>query len=353
MPMGWAMAISILASALRHARDSWRGQLALLLVGALVASVVETIGVAQGFVLPAAMLALVAAAVRAAARQPTQVAVFAPRLASQLVLALAPVALVGLATLQLASSLEVVGLLLIVVMFPLAIASALVALLATTAVVRGDRDWMPRVAMRVLRVRPLGLLGAFIVGCVALALVAVPVMLVGFVLTSLLGPLGMIGLGIASAAVVPLTGCWALAAWKQAGGEEILAASAAAAAAATVARAEAAPDLAAAFGLGATPWVAGPSWNAQLQPGAPWGTWVQLPAASEVALQVSWSGSLAPQLAIGREDGTWTVPIQLVEPGALVPMMLLAGNSYLQLTGFDPGVQAIAVVLHARASAAA
>lgn len=360
-----SMATSVLASALRHARDSWLGQLGVLALGAVVFTVVSAAtgmgglgGQALGGMV--ATVLLLASAVRAADLQEDELSIerllgelaelagLAPRLLAQVGLSAGPVLVVGFLVLELAGALPLVGLLLMPVAFAVAVASAPVALLSIVGVTRGDLHWWPMYGWHALRTQPGRMLLTTLVGAVVTAMAAVPVVLMGFVVTATAGPLGMLGLGLASASIGPLAGCWALALWEHVGYDG-----------ATTARAEpAAPagiqaHAAAAFAAPEAPWLDGPSWDVAVEPGAVWGTWIRIETAADVAFRLAWTGSVSPQLALGAEDGTWRMPGVASSSGDVIPASLPAGDTYVQVACGDDAAQAIAITMLVRGIAAA
>lgn len=336
-----AMVTAVLSRTLRHARDSWRGQICVLLAGGVVFALLDQIagyGIGSGVASALAITLMLGAAVQAVGLELD--AALAPRLIVQAFAATAPALLAGWVLLEVAGAVPVVGLLLVAMLFPLLLASAVVSMLAICAVAGGDRGWVPLVAWRTFAAQPMRLLGTFIVGMVALGMTAVPIVLVGFVLNAVAGFIGTFFAALAAAAIVPLVGCFALAMWEHADPP-------------TLDIVPATPEPAGALEAFATPWVDGPSWTVTLEPGTVWGTWVRLEAAANIAIRVAWSGMVPPRLAVGGEDGTWLDPGQPVTNGEAIPAMLPAGNSYLQIGCIDAAPQAVTMTMLVRVATAA
>jgi hypothetical protein len=355
MPMLPSMTTAVLTTALQRARVTWRGQLAVLAIGILLLGIVAGIGWQAPLLAGLVSMLLIGAATFAAGLEPAQltragareqVGRFGqriPRLAAQVAAAYAPIVVLGFAAMQAASIHPLIGLVLLPFVFGVAVLTAPLGALAVGGAAAGDEAWLPLAGLRALRERPAAMLLATIVGGVLVALAALPVTLLGFVLTATLGPLGMLGMGIVGAGIAPLAGCWVYAFWRCSG------------AAVTVrARSASTPaEPSGALEAFASPWLDGPSWTVTLEPGTVWGTWVRLEAAAQVAIRVTWSGALAPQVAVGREDGSWMDPGQPVQNGQPLPVSLPAGNSYLQVGCREAAPQAVTMTMLVRAAAVA
>ncbi|MCW2923543.1 MAG: hypothetical protein JWM98_947 [Thermoleophilia bacterium] len=375
--MGAAMVSSTILRALALARGSWRAQLAVLAVGALVLGVLtegassgDGDPLVQGVLAVLATLLLVAASVRVAAVGYEEVneelfadefatlAPMVPRLVVHGGVCIAP--LVGsIAIVMLAADVHpLLGLVALPVAFVASLATAAPTMLAIAAVLHGERGWLPRGAVAAVRRAPLRLGAAALGGGAAAVLPALPIVLVGLLVSTLGGWIGTFGSGLAFAAAVPGWGCIALALWQVAEVEVDVAPAPVAAdahelAAAHAAQVEASAVRAPSFMVPASPvvdpgepaWVEGPSWDVALEPAAPWGTWVQLEAAANVALRVTWTGASGPHLAVATEAGAWTQLGVPAAPGASLVVALAAGNTYVQATTVGATAQAVTVTM--------
>lgn len=362
-----AMATSVLASALRHARDSWQGQLGVLAIGAIMLGTNVATGAAGTDMVPrlvigfVELLMLLAASIRAAEARYEDLSVellidelvtivgMLPRLLAQATIAASPAVVLGMLALQLAGMVPMLGLLLIPFVF-IAWAIALpMMLLAIAAVVHGDRSWLPRAAIRAVRRQPGVLVLGALVGVVASAVASLPIVLIGLVFTAVAGWPGVFGSGLAAGAFVPWLGCWMLAQYRAAG--------------VVVAHpAVHVTDTDAGWSAGVAteppmfepvPWVEGPAWDVAVEPGSVWGTWVRLEAGAHVAFRLAWTGSVPPQLLLAVEDGTWTAPGAVARPGDVVEVVLPAGNTYVQVGSTDAAAQAITITMLVRGAAVA
>ncbi len=378
MPMGVVMVTTILVDAFRRALASWRGQLVVLAVGTLLLGL--TFGVATGagdlllrmVVGWVEVVVLLGASVRMAVLAEAgyefepengafdlaaEVLGDAPRLLAQVgVLTLVPLAACW-AALQLISMAAMLGFVLVPLMFVVLLLSGGPALLAVSAVVLGDRDWLPRAAVRAARPR-LGLVTrSAIAGGVVASLAAVPLALFGFVAMSVLGMFGFAGTGLVAAGSIPWIGCGALALWRAVGatiGTSEGQGDDHAAAALGARDADATAAVAAAFGAApATSWLPGPTWDVAIDAGAVWGTWIRIEAASVMGFRVSWNGGPAPDLTFASEAGSWTDPGTLGASGSVLQAAMPAGSTYVQLSSQASAAQAVTLELLVPAAAAA
>lgn len=345
------MVNSSMVRALELARGSWRAQLCVLAIGALLLGVV-TMGATNGSHFGIRMAAslfivmlLTAVSVRAAALRYEEVnsqllvdelETVAPMLSRLFVhvgVCLAPAVLAVSATLTGAQLHPLLGLVLVPVAFAVVAATLAPATLALVSVMHGERGWLPGAAIRSFRTSPGPMTVTVLAGSVVALLAALPLAVAGLVFAAVGGFASSLGVGLALSAVVPWWGSFALALWQVADVEV-------SDAAAVEAHAPAAPGDPASE---AAQWSEGPRWNVALEPTAAWGSWVRLEAPALVALTVGWSGSGAPRLALADEAGAWISPGELARPGDAVTVQLPAGNTYLQLTSTAAGAQAIAV----------
>jgi hypothetical protein len=361
------MVTSTLVDALQRARASWRGQLALLGIGSLLLGLTLVggtdagdlqwrvpIGVVEAILLVAASIRMALVAEAGYDGDVADVAhdtlMAAPRLVAQAgLVALVPVAATWVG-LQATSLMTALGLVMVPLAFAVAVLAAGPMLLATCAVVLGDRAWLPRSTWRALHGRHVRVAMVVLAGGVAAAMAAVPFVLVGFVVMALGGWLGILGAGLGAASAIPWLGCGALATWRAIGGTVDLAHGTSAEEAD-----ELSPNVAAAFGA-ATPgsavapaaptsWMAGPAWDVAVEPGAVWGTWIRIDAPSVLGFRVEWHAGSPPELAFASEAGTWTRPGVLGASGEVLQASLPAGSTYVQVTSTSPTAQALTVAL--------
>lgn len=357
-----SMATTVLSSAIRHARASWLGQLGVLALGAVLLGLIVASGglgtdlMARTAVAALEIVILIAMSVRMAHVRPEELGIgvvadelmetvaLVPRLLAQVGVAASPALALGGIAMLAAGAVPVVSLLLVPIVIAAWLCAAPVSLLAIVAVVHGDRSWVPRIAWDAARARPGPLLLAALVGWVVASIAALPLVLVGFVVTAVAGGAGLLGSGLAAAAIVPFTGCWALACWEHAG---------AVVEAPPLAAAEPTPTGAGPIPVQHVPWVDGPAWNVAIEPHAVWGTWVRLDAPAEVGFRLSWTGTEPPRLLLGLEDGTWMDPGAFLRPGAVVVAPLADGNTYLQVGVAGDAAQAVTLTMLMRGSIAA
>lgn len=221
--------------------------------------------------------------------------------------------------------------LLALALVPIALVVATFALTATmlalVAVVHGDAEWVPLVALGMLRRRPWRLAGLVVAAAVPIAFAALPAMLVGAIAQILLGPLGALGTGLMVASFVPFGAVLGLATWRVLGGRMLTRCDDAPIAATPAAQhtATAAPS-----------WQPGPFWQVELDPVQPWGTWIELPAAAvgaahTVGIMVEAVGVTMPRLLTCDTAGAWLEWPVPATGGTVLPITLPAGASYLQL----------------------
>ncbi len=356
------MVTNVLVDAGRRLVASWRGQLVVLALGTglLGLTMFEAggagdvqlrllVGTFEGILLLAASIRMALIAEHGYDGDLESVAFDVLRMLPRLVtnvgaIAVVPI-VVGWLALQLASLVPVVGLVTIPIAFVVAVFCWNPALLAACAVVLGERRWLPYAALRAIRGRQVQLVLLAVAGAVIAAMIALPLVVVGFVLVSMGGMIGLLGTGLAAGAIIPYVGCGALATWRTLG--------------ATVdvpvapthgdADHDVDVDVAAAFQSAATPapvtWLEGPAWDVAVEPGAVWGTWIRIEAASVLGVRVSWSGTAAPELAFASEAGVWTKPGELAASGDIVQVAIQAGSTYIQVTSRSTSSQAITVGL--------
>lgn len=345
MPMPPPMTMQVLSDALRLARASWTGQLLLLAVGAVLLGVTMH-GASSGEHLPlrilvgsAELVVLLGAAARLAIRSSdgrpssavaltAELAPLAPRLVVQVATCAAPAVVVTWLALWTASLHPLLGL----AGIPLALLAVIMVqaplLLAAAAVVHGDPAWLPRSTWLLLRGRAWHLAGLTMVGIAGTCALALPLVVVGVVLAAVLGPLGLLGSGLALVAAVPWLGCGAVAAWRATGGDDAV------------------PDTEdASTEPTAIAWMDGPAWDVAIAAGSNWGTWIRIEAAATVGIRVTWSDGPAPALALASEAGTWTSPGDPVASGSIVPVALPAGSTYIQLGARSATPQQCALAL--------
>jgi hypothetical protein len=215
------------------------------------------------------------------------------------------------------------GLLLVPVAFVACALLAGPAALIPGAIAAGDRAWLPRRALTAARAMPWRLAGIVLIGSVLVALAMLPAVLGGLLLTAVLGPLGFVGYGIGAAVGMPIIGIASTLLWARIGEAPNMAASIEAAA---VGRSAAAPA-----------WLPGPSWHAAFDSSGMWGTWLQMPAAGEVAVQVVVPPGLPMRALLHGADGAWVDCGELPAMGAPpLVVSLAAGATWLQLQAAVP-----------------
>ena len=364
---GAVMVTSTLADALRRARASWRGQLVVLGVGAMLLGL-TLLGGGDAADLQLRMLVgsvevllLLAASIRMALIAEAgfdgdlpsvgfDVLSMLPRLLTQVGLLVAFPMVVSWLALQLASLMPAVGLLTVPIAFAVVAFTAGPALLAICAVVQQDRDWLPRSTIRAVRGHQVALAGIVLAGGVLACLASVPLALVGLVVNAVGGMLGFAGVGLVAAGALPWLGCGALATWRAIGATIDAPAEqdGAAVDAAPATRVGADVDLAAAFGVTPDPvttWLDGPAWDVAVEPGAAWGTWIRIDAPSVLGFRISWHGGSAPLIAFASEAGVWTQPGPVRASGDVLQAALPAGSTYVQLTSRAAAAQAVTLSL--------
>ncbi|MCZ4495870.1 MAG: hypothetical protein JWM25_453 [Thermoleophilia bacterium] len=313
MPMGPRMQPSPFHVLRELARSSWRRQLALLGISAVVLGAVAY-PVLSGamMVAPIALGAVLALALVSYASGKD--AELVPRLAAQVAFAGVPM-LAGAGCFLAASAIHpLLGFIVVPVMFAALAISAPLALLAIGAVLAGDRDWLPRHALASWRPRwwQLGLLTA--AGTIAALFISLPVLLAGFMLDAVLGPLGFVGSGLAIAVVVPWTSMAAQLAWRAAGSAEFEHVDAVA------------------TGAPQPAWQLGPHFDAVLEATGTWGTWLQVSEPTLLALQLDWSGLAGPHMQLATQAGVAVACGQPLSTGGSVQVALDPGATWLQLT---------------------
>lgn len=339
--MSMRMPAAVLSLTLHMLRASARRQLVVLAAGSLLLGLLGHAVLASASremaLLGVAVLVpvLLAASIRAARGERIDAAAAqmllrsAPRVVSQSCLAVAPL-LVAAALVAAASLLHpLLALMLVPVAFCVAAIVAAPTLLAVAAVGHGDDSWLPRRAWRMLGGRVWLLAGLTLAGGVAVGFAVLPLAFAGVLLVTLPPPLSTVGLGLAPGAVVVLLGCLTLALWRSLGGVDA---------------AEASP------GAAEQPCQAGP-WEIVLEPGAAWGTWLQLPRATLLDVHLSWAAGPAPLLRTCSADGVWSHPVEALLPGALLQLPVPAGAVYVQVEGRSTTPQV--VLLQAAAAVAA
>lgn len=266
----------------------------------------------------------------------------APRAVVQASIATAPMLVAAGVFMVLGSVQPLVALALVplgLVLVPLAIAAAM---LAIVAVVHGDAAWVPVVALRTLHPRWWRLAGLVVAAAVPIAFAALPIMLVGALARILLGPLGMLGTGLMLASCVPFCAAVAVATWRALGGG-VLTRSDEAPIAPTV-------ETPAAPAAMVPTWQPGPTWQVELDPRHPWGTWVELPpaatqAAHTVGVIVEVAGAPMPRLLTCDAAGAWLEWPMPATSGSVLPITLGAGASYLQLQATAPVASQVRMTL--------
>jgi hypothetical protein len=351
------MAVATLQRTLALLRTSVRGQLLVLGTSALAAGAL--LAGASGPYAPLMAVLLVLCSIGLSARSatrgiagydttlsdlPDDLMHVVPRLVVQCsqILVL-PIAAWWLA-LQLTSMAPLAGL---VVMFLLVPASLLVPaplLLAVAAVASGDRSFGASIAARLATRRP-GAFGVHVVvlgGLVVASITALPVALIALLQATQLGLLAPVAFGLAAVMGTPLLGCGSVALWQILDADALVRD-----------RLAASGEDAGAHAPGDTSgWDEGAAWDMAIDAGAAWGTWVRMPAASSVALRVTWHGGPPPVLALAVGD-VWSQPCEVPASGAPLAFDLPAGDSYLQLTSRAEVPQAISATLLVPGQAAA
>lgn len=347
-----AMTAAAMTRSLERARRSWRGQLAVVGLGALLlAPVLHGISdggqtLARSIVVFIELLALLVGSVRIAggahsgsfARESAVLARLLPRALAQAIVVIAPlVTLVALAM-----RLSGLAPLLVLVVVPIALASAAVTstllLLVAGASGAGDELWLPRRSLRAMRDAPLQVLLAGVVGGVAACAASLPLVVVALVLGALAGPAGAVGAGLAFSAVVACLGCVAYALWSVAG---------------CAVDHPADPHLVDGVpgsrgGLG---WAEAGSWQVALEPGVASGGWVQLEFPSLVVLQLRWTGATPPELSLVQPDGA-TIAVQAATAGGdQFTASLPAGPTWVQLRSRAAHPQVSSITMHVAAAA--
>ncbi len=352
------MVTSTLVDTSHRVCASWRGQLAVLAAGTMLLGLTlagggDAAGLQLRILLGSVeLLLLIAASARMALNaeagydgDPESVALdivrYLPRLLAQVGLIIAVPAAVLWLALQAASMASVLGLVTVPLAFAVFVFALGPALLAIAAVVQHDRDWIPRSTFVALRGRHLRVVALVLGGGVAAACAILPLALIGFVINAVAGMLGFVGIGLVAVGAVPLLGCGALAAWRALDGSVADVAESEPAAREAV-------DIAAAFGAAPAPvttWLDGPSWDVAVEPGAAWGTWIRIEAASVMGFRVTWHVGDAPQVAFASEAGTWTQAGPLIASGDVLQASLPAGSTYVQLTSRASVAQALTIGL--------
>ncbi len=361
------MVTTTLVDTLRRARASWRGQLAVLVVGSVLLGL-TLLGGGDAADLQLRILVgstwvllLVAASIRVALVAEAEledelpavgyeVLKMLPRLLTQVGLIVAFPMIVTWLAMQLASAMPVLGLLTFPAAFAVVVFTAGPALLAMCAVVMHDRDWLPRSTLHAVRGRQAAIAGIVLAGGVAAGMAALPLALIGFVLNAVGGMLGFAGIGLVAAGILPWIGCGALATWRAIGASVDAASGGEVPAAASHPASVLDTDVAAAFGLAPTPapvttWLDGPAWDVAIEPGAAWGTWIRIETPSVLGFRLSWHGGTAPLVAFASEAGAWTHPDPVWASGDVLQAALPAGSTYVQVTSRAAAAQAVTLNL--------
>lgn len=372
------MVLATLVDTVRRARASWRGQLGVLAVGAVLLGLTMVGGGdaadlrLRAVVASIEVLLLVAASIRMALNTEAgydgdlgsvflDAARYVPRLLTQVGLLAAVPVLVTWLALRAATALPMVGLLTVPLAFAVLVFTIGPALLAISAVVQHDRDWLPRSTLSAMRGRQLRVVAIVLGGGVAASFAALPLVLVGLVINAVGGMLGFAGIGLGAASTVPLFGCGSLATWRALGASVAThrerSAHDAPTGIAPPAR-QAGVDLAAAFGVAPaqpsapasvpesiTTWLDGPTWDVAVEPGAVWGTWIRIEAPSVIGFRVTWHDGLAPDVAFASEAGAWTRTTPLTASGEILQASLPAGSTYVQVTSRANVSQAVTLGL--------
>lgn len=358
------MAHAALTDALRMLRACWLDQLIVLGIGAIVVGAVQVAGfptmMVQLLASTTAMLVLVALSAKVALRSkagydtivsdlPGDALLVAPQMIVQGLLALSPIAAAWWIGMAAATLHPLLGLL----SLPLALACSMVLLgpllLVPAAVAAGDRSWIPRSVYSVARRSWRQLLVGTPVVIVLASMAALPLVLVGIVLTSQLGALSFLGTGLSAVSIVPWLGLGSVAAWRALDGARVAA------------------DLQDAGSVDEQPltsfdalvatneplWVDGPSWDVAVDAGAVWGTWLRMSTASQVAVRIQWHDGAAPSLSLADQAGTWQRPGDPSSSGEAVRVALPPGDTYLQLQSQSSAAQAMSITLLLPATMAA
>ena len=277
-----------------------------------------------------AALVTVAASVAASGRVPEGGALvdLASRGIVQALCIAAPAAMIVALTGAAASVHPLLGLLLVPIAFVACALLAGPAALVPGAIAAGDRAWLPRRALTVARSMPWRLAGVVLVGTVLVALLALPAVLGGLLLTAVLGPLGFVGYGLGAAVATPIVGAASGELWARRGGADEV--EAGVGAPAVTSGVDAAPT-----------WLAGPSWHATFDAQGMWGTWLQMPSAGPVAVRAAVPDGMAMRVLVHGPDGAWAECGMLAATGTPPLVVALdAGASWLQLqaSGVVPGL---------------
>lgn len=350
---------------------SWRGQLEMLagagiLLGFTLVGITDPSGrTLQLLVAQVELWFLVAWSVRAAASANETFSGMSlvddlrdtgralPWILSGVLVTGAPAFVTALAFWAASSVHPLLGLLLVLPVFLVTLLVLAPMLLAVCSAALGERSWMPRAAIAAARRGSWRVTGAMLVVSVVAGIAALPLAVVGMVIAANTGGVvAMVFGGVAASGALPVLGCAAFATWRELDVELELPDGVAAAEAPRIAPGT--PVVQGANGtVEALEWVDGPVWDAALEPGGAWGTWMRLPATANVGLRITWSGELAPVLAFGRADGTWQSPPQPTVSGEVTYARVDAGDTYLQLVSRAPGSQSVSVALVATGAAAA
>jgi hypothetical protein len=351
------MAVATLQRTLALLRTSVRGQLLVLGTSALAAGAL--LAGASGAYLSLMAVLLVLCSIGLSARSATRGTAgydttpsdllgdlmhVVPRLVVQCsqILVL-PVAAWWLA-LQLASMAPLAGLVVMCLLVPASILVPAPLLLAVAAVASGDRSLFPAIAVRLATRRPraVGVHVVVLSGMVIASIAALPVALIALLQATQLGIFAPVAYGLAAVMGTPLLGCGCIAVWNVLGADALV--HDRIEAGSERAGFEASHDTSA--------WDEGAAWDIAIDAGAAWGTWVRMPAASAVALRVTWHGGPPPVLAVAVGD-VWSQPCEIPDSGAPLAFDLPAGDSYLQLTSRAEVPQAVSATLLVPGQAAA
>ena len=265
---------------------------------------------------------------------------------ARVAVSLAPLGIVlGLVAL-LAGPVPGLALLLVPIVLAVAAASTAPALLAATRV--GEEiPWLPRAAWIAARRRPWVTCGTGIVVAIVAALAVIPLAFFGIVFLAVAGWFGAFGLAVACAAATMPLACAAVALADEAFGADLE--FAASMAPAVGDRVGASGGAQAGARAGAGRWRPGPSWSVELRPGEPWGTWMRLDSAGEVAIALTCTAPSVPRLDVASADGQWRTPTQPVPNGPPVVLAFEAGDTYLQLTATHALPHAVQLTLQVAA----
>jgi hypothetical protein len=334
--------IDISAGMLRRAHDSWRGQLVVLgggavLLGPLLHWLAADLAWWRAGVALVVGLAIVLLATRCATGRAVTgewILAASPRAGTQVVIAAAPALLVGICALPLAGLHPVLALTVVPLAFAVVAWVFAPVLVSIAVVAEGDRSWLPARAVRAIHPR-WGRATLFaLAGAAVISLFALPLVVMGVVLAAVGGWLSLLGSGLAAAAPIPWIACGAVAL-------------------ARALEADQASSLDPSDVAVSDPaWVDGPSWDVVLEPGVPWGTWIRVPARTDLQFRMHAGAGPPPLLDVGREDGTWlSVPIG--SDGAAQPVSLATGHAYLQLRGQGAVAERVALAMFVRTAMAA